>query len=262
MLWLFVVLVTLWLLTTRVGHRSRRVMALVAVCVVSISPLVLAEPLHRLLSAGPSPATATGWAVAALPAVGLWAWAARWARREPEPPMVDAARVRWDPRSSHRATWVLAVGFTTAVIAGLFAIDHTGLAGLLGMAFVAACTWAHRGQRGPVVIETRDLVLGGQRIPLANIAAVQREVGFLGPIRRERIAVIHEEGSTHHLISGSPEEHTDAVLWLLDVQRRWSDEHPLERPEQLPSPDLRQLLGHVDQRRRAEIPVGTDGPAT
>ncbi|MEM6930692.1 MAG: hypothetical protein AAF602_27410, partial [Myxococcota bacterium] len=40
--------------------------------------------------------------------LGLWGSAVHWARRSPVPPRVDASRMRWVPRPSHRPTWVIA----------------------------------------------------------------------------------------------------------------------------------------------------------
>lgn len=207
--------------------------------------------------------------LALLPLIVAWGLSARWAQRMPEPPRLDQARVQWRPRASHRATWVLLVGLCAVlglVMGGLWGpLPGLGLGGALGSVLGLAWAWAHRGAAGALRIEARDLVVGQARIPMEDVESVGREVVFLGPIRRERLAIEHRSGSVRLLVTGSPEEDVDVVLSLLCRQLAWAARHAVVRGEALPPPaalELLRQLGGVDQLSRGQVAVGTDGPAS
>ena len=209
-------------------------------------PVVVSSPKmgHALAWLGSANLTwAIQIALGAVPVVVGWGLLARWARRMPAPPTADQARLRWTPRPSHRPTWVLAVGFTLLLGASLLLQGSEPLAllvlSLLGMAW----WWAHRGQRGPIRVEARELVLGsGHRIPLEEIDGVALDISFLGPIQRSRIRVNHQGRDLALLVSGSPEEDIDAVVRLLSRQRAWAASNALDRPEHPPPTTLAALL--------------------
>lgn len=174
----------------------------------------------------------------------VWGVAVHWARQKPPTPKVDAARMRWAPRPSHRPTWVLAAGLSTLLTLSLFVMDRP-LVGLMPwVGLLVAHRWAHQGERGLVRVEARDIVLGGERIAIDEMAPVRREVRFLGPVRRERLVLQHGNRRLSWLVTGSPPDHVLAVQHLLLQQQDLAAAHTVERgPNQLPP----QWLQHVHE---------------
>ena len=167
--------------------------------------------------------------------LGIWGVAVHWARRLPASPKVDASRMRWLPRASHRPTWVIAVGLSTVLTLALVALDRP-LVGLLPwVALFVAHRWAHQGERGTLRVEARDIVLAGERIAIEALAPVLREVRYLGPVRRERLVLQHGDRQLHWLVTGSPAEHVLAVQHLLQQQQDHAASHTaLREPLRLP----------------------------
>ncbi|HHO51976.1 MAG TPA: hypothetical protein ENK18_14110 [Deltaproteobacteria bacterium] len=237
---------------------SRRAPRPAVLLVIGLSPLLWIGPL-LYLTAGLERLTpahlqqAILWLILSLPPVGAWGLVARWARRVPEPPRLDVARVWWTPRASHRVTWVLLGGLVAGLglILGLLWSVLPGLGLALGLA--GAWRWAHRGAVGQLRIESRDLVVGRERIPMEDVESVGREVGFWGPVRRERLAIEHRHGCVRLLVTGSPEEDVDAILRVMCRQLAWASRHEVPRGEALPPPaalEVLRLLGGVDQLAR------------
>ncbi len=174
--------------------------------------------------------------------LGVWGTAVHWARRAPAAPRVDASRMRWVPRPSHRPTWVIVAGLSTLLTLALIALDRPLVAILPWLGVLLAHRWAHQGERGAVRVEARDVVLGGERIPIDELSLVAREVQYLGPLRRERLVLHHGERQLCWLVTGSPAEDVVAVEHLLRRQQDFALSHEVARePQRRPPAWLRDI---------------------
>lgn len=187
-------------------------------------------------------------AVVSVPAVGLWSLAVRWARREPVPPLLDQARLRWSPRATHRPVWVLfaSVALLWTVLNLAFGSPCAVVVPLIALG--VCWRFAHHGERGPLRIESRDLVLDNQRIPLDDIVQVEREVRVF-PMWRIRLVIHRREGRPLKLLAtGSPDEHVDAVVRVLSQQHAYALDHQVDRGEEIAPPRaLESLLGQAER---------------
>ncbi|MEO0603559.1 MAG: hypothetical protein AAF211_19120 [Myxococcota bacterium] len=191
--------------------------------------------------------------------LGLWGAAVHWARRTAMAPRVDASRMRWVPRPSHRPTWVIAAGFSTLLSLGLVALDGPLVSVLPWVPLLVAYRWAHQGERGPIRVEARDVVLGTERVGIDELSKVVREVRFLGPIRRERLVIRYGEVERRWLVTGSPSEHGVAVQHLLLQQQGFAAAHAIHRePPQRPPEWLRDIY----ERGGRPVSVATNREAT
>lgn len=250
--------VTLGLWAFFVAGRLKSVKASVLALGLGLAPLFVLT-----VSALPWPVLdRTGVAVlgaASLGLTGAWGVAVWWARHPPSVPWVDAARMRWVPRASHRPTWVIAAGLVTLLTLALGIVGRPAVALLPWAAWILAHRWAHTGDRGVIRVESRDVLLAGQRIPMVELSDVHREVQFLGPVRRERLVVTIGDRRFHWLVTGSLNEDVAAVQHLLRQQVDFARDHLLDRGPELAPPAW---LADVDQLRRRPVPAGPDGKAT
>jgi len=191
--------------------------------------------------------------------VALWGVAVYWARQPADAPMVDASRMRWTPRASHRPTWVIAVGLSTLLTLALVLMDRSLVGVLPWVVMAVAHGWAHQGERGPMRVEARDVVLGRRRIAIDELAPVRREVRFLGPVRRERLVVQDGAGCLYWLVTGSPTEHVLAVEHLLSQQQAIAATREVARePVRLPP----EWLVDLHERGGRQMALRSDGEAT
>lgn len=200
-----------------------------------------------------------GMGGASLGLLMVWGGAVRWARRRPLAPRVDASRMRWEPRPSHRPTWVLAAGLSTLLSIALVLLGKPVVAVLPWLALFVAHRWAHHGGRGTLHVGSRDVVFAGERFAIDELSQVLREVRFLGPVRRERLVVKHKDRLLRWLVTGSPSEDVVAVQHLLHRQQDFANRHLVERePPQRP-PDW---LLHLQQAGGRPVALGPNGKPT
>jgi len=255
-LWVALCLLTLWVLFAAGRLRSLGPATfLLSLGVLPVAAVLVARlPVPRL--------EPLDWLALAVVATGLltvWGGAVRWARQDPASPRVDASRMRWVPRPSHRATWVIAIGLSTVLTLAVFALDRP-LVGLLPwLALLVAHRWAHQGEQGSVRVEARDLVLAGERVPIDAVTAIRREVQYLGPVRRARLVFEYEDRRKGWLVTGSPDEDVSAAVHLLQQQRELAAHHPIEREPARRPPEW---LRDIHERGGRPVPLRPNREAT
>ncbi|MEN0065097.1 MAG: hypothetical protein AAGA48_23340 [Myxococcota bacterium] len=191
--------------------------------------------------------------------LGVWGAAVTWARELPASPKVDASRMRWDPRPSHRPTWVIVMGMSTLLTFALVAVQQPLLAvmpwGLLAIAYA----WAHQGLRGPVRVEARDVVFGNERMAIDDLSRVIRDVRYFGPVRREHLVVKHNDRLVCWLVTGSPTEDVLAVVHLIHQQQAFAANHTIDRGALVDPP---QWLAGIQERGARPFALQPNGEAT
>ena len=250
--------------------RSRQVLFPMLAVAFMASPILLRQPLSMLgvwLATVPTEALVRGfWITFALagPTILLWTGLARWASRDPAPPLADSAQLRWNPRSSHRPTWVLLGVLVMALTIPAFTSGDFLFAMFPPLLWGTAWTWGHQGNRGGIRLTTTTLYLGEDRVDLVNVQEVDREVKFIGPIRRERIRIKHRQGEIRHLISGSPQEDAEVFLALFQRQHKLASTVEVGPVLAIPSPlqSLLQKAGSpADHPRAVDVAMGPNGPS-